>query len=284
VAILGAGLAGLSTAKYLSDAGFRPIILEARDVLGGKVAAWQDEDGDWYETGLHIFFGAYPNMMRLFQELGIQDRLQWKEHSMIFSMANQGRPGEFSRFEFPEIPAPFNGLWAILTNNDMLTWPEKIQFGLGLLPAIIGGQEYVEEMDKMSVKEWMKKQNVPDRVNDEVFIAMSKALNFIDPDDLSMQCVLIALNRFLQEKDGSKMAFLDGAPPERLCKPAVEHVEANGGEVRLNSRLQEIELDADGNVSGYILSGGERVEADLYVSAMPVDVLKNLLPQPWKQM
>merc|ERR1712078_819067 len=97
-------------------------------------------DGDWYETGLHIFFGAYPNMMRLFQELGIQDRLQWKEHSMIFSMANQGRPGEFSRFDFPEIPAPFNGLWAILTNNDMLTWPEKIQFGLGLLPASIGGR------------------------------------------------------------------------------------------------------------------------------------------------
>merc|ERR1712118_632704 len=66
--------------------------------------------------------------------------------------------------------------------------------------------------------------------------------------------------------------------------PAVAHIEANGGEVRLNSRLQEIELDADGNVSGYILSGGERVEADLYVSAMSVDVLKNLLPQPWKQM
>merc|ERR1719253_785746 len=223
VAIIGGGLSGLACAKYLSDAGHTPIVLEARDVLGGKVAAWQDKDGDWYETGLHIFFGAYPNMMRLFQELGIEDRLQWKEHSMIFSMANQGRPGEFSRFDFPDIPAPFNGLWAILTNNDMLTWPEKIQFGLGLLPAIIGGQAYVEEQDKLSVKEWMKQQNVPDRVNDEVFIAMSKALNFIDPDDLSMQCVLIALNRFLQEKDGSKMAFLDGAPPERLCKPAVAH-------------------------------------------------------------
>jgi 15-cis-phytoene desaturase len=39
---------------------------------------------------------------------------------------------------------------------------------------------------------------VPARVNDEVFIAMAKALNFIDPDDLSMICVLIALNRFLQ--------------------------------------------------------------------------------------
>ena len=67
--IAGAGLAGLSTAKYLVDAGHRPIVLESRDVLGGKVAAWKDEDGDLYETGLHIFFGAYPNMMNMFKEL-----------------------------------------------------------------------------------------------------------------------------------------------------------------------------------------------------------------------
>ncbi len=34
------------------------MVLEARDVLGGKVCAWRDEDGDVYETGLHIFFGC----------------------------------------------------------------------------------------------------------------------------------------------------------------------------------------------------------------------------------
>lgn len=86
------GLSGLACAKYLSDAGHEPLVLEARDVLGGKVSAWQDEDGDWIETGLHIFFGAYPNMMNLFAELGIQDRLQWKVHKMIFAM--QELPGE----------------------------------------------------------------------------------------------------------------------------------------------------------------------------------------------
>ncbi len=56
----------------------------------------------------------------------------------------------------------------------------------------------MEEQDKLTVTEWMRKQGVPDRVNDEVFIAMAKALNFIDPDDLSMTVVLTALNRFLQ--------------------------------------------------------------------------------------
>ena len=41
IAIAGAGLSGLSTAKYLTDAGHLPIVLESRDVLGGKIAAWQ---------------------------------------------------------------------------------------------------------------------------------------------------------------------------------------------------------------------------------------------------
>lgn len=283
VVIAGAGLAGLSTAKYLADAGHKPIVLEARDVLGGKVAAWKDNDGDWYETGLHIFFGAYPNMQNLFGELGINDRLQWKEHSMIFAMPN--KPGEFSRFDFPEIlPAPFNGIFAILRNSEMLTWPEKVRFALGLLPAMLGGQAYVEAQDGLTVTEWMRRQGVPDRVNDEVFIAMSKALNFINPDELSMQCILIALNRFLQEKHGSKMAFLDGNPPERLCKPIVDHIESLGGEVWVNSRTQKIELNPDGTVKHFLLSSGNIISGDVYVIATPVDILKLLLPQEWKDI
>lgn len=281
VVIAGAGLAGLSTAKYLVDAGHKPIVLESRDVLGGKVAAWKDEDGDWYETGLHIFFGAYPNMMNVFSELDIEDRLQWKEHSMIF--ARPDAPGEFSRFDFPDLPAPINGIIAILRNNQMLSWPEKIQFALGLLPAIVFGQKYVEAQDHLTVTEWMKQQGVPSRVNDEVFIAMAKALNFIDPDELSMICVLIALNRFLQERHGSKMAFLDGAPPERLCKPMVEYITARGGEVHMKKGLKTIELEADGSVKQYNLLDGTSIKGDLYVSAMPVDIVKKLMPDQWAE-
>lgn len=51
-------------------------------------------------------------MLTSHRELNIEDRLQWKSHSMIFAMPDS--PGEFSRFDFPEIPAPFNGVWAIL--------------------------------------------------------------------------------------------------------------------------------------------------------------------------
>lgn len=287
VAIAGGGLAGLSCAKYLVDAGHTPIVLERRDVLGGKVAAWKDEDGDWYETGLHIFFGAYPNMLQLFKELGIEDRLQWKEHTMIFNQPTT--PGTYSRFDFPDIPAPWNGIAAILRNNDMLTWNEKIRFGLGLIPVMVRGQPYVEDMDQYSWTEWLQKHNIPERVNDEVFIAMTKSLNFIGPDEISATIILTAMNRFLQEKNGSKMAFLDGSPTERLCQPLVDYITARGGDVRLNAPLKEIVLNDDGSVRHYLLRGlngaaDEIFEADLYVSAMPVDPFKALLPRPWAEM
>ena len=84
-------------------------------------------------------------------------------------------------------------------------------------------QKYVEENDKLTVSEWMKKQGVPQAVNDEVFIAMAKALNFIDPDSLSMTVVLTALNRFLQVRSGVAAAQCIMAVLALLCKDYCAH-------------------------------------------------------------
>jgi 15-cis-phytoene desaturase len=287
VAIAGAGLAGLSCAKYLADAGYSPIVLERRDVLGGLVAAWKDEDGDWYETGLHVFFGAYPNMLQLFQELGIEDRLQWKEHTLIFNQPE--KPGTYSRFDVPDIPAPFNVITSILRNNDMLTWEQKIRFAIGLLPAIVRGQKYVENMDEYSLLEWLRRQGIDEKVNSDIFIAASKALTFINPDEVSATIPLTALNRFLRERYGSKVAFLDGSPTERLCQPLVDFISDRGGQVRLNAPLKEILVNEDGTVQGFLLRGlngepDEVLTADIYVSAMSVEPLKTMLPRPWQEI
>lgn len=287
VAIAGAGLAGLACAKYLSDAGHTPILFESRDVLGGLVAAWKDDEGDWYETGLHAFFGAYPNMLQLMNELGIEDRLQWKEHALIFNQPE--KPGKYSYFSVPDIPAPFNVIWSILKNNDMLTWEQKIKFALGLWPAVLRGQKYVESTDKYSLLEWLRLQGIDDRVNSDIFIAASKALTFINPEDVSASVPLLAINKFLKQRYGSKIAFLDGSPTERLCEPIVEHFQARGGEIRMEKPLKEIVLADDGTVKHFVMRGingaaDEIVVADAYVSAMPVDVIKVLMPQQWREI
>ena len=67
-------------------------------------------------------------------------------------------------------------------------------------------------MDQYTFSEWLNKQNVDPRVEEEVFIAMSKALNFINPNKISATILLTALNRFLQEKMGLPWRFWM-APP-----------------------------------------------------------------------
>mmetsp|Transcript_44344 Transcript_44344/g.109833 ORF Transcript_44344/g.109833 Transcript_44344/m.109833 type:complete len:586 (+) Transcript_44344:72-1829(+) len=283
VAIIGGGLSGLAAAKYLADAGHHPTVYEARRVLGGKVAAWQDKEGDWIETGLHIFFGAYPNMMNLLSELDLHDRLQWKMHKMIFAM--QGLPGEFTSFDFiPGIPAPFNFGLAILMNQKMLTLAEKLQTAPPLLPMLIEGQDFIDKQDELSVTDFMRKYNMPERINEEVFVAMAKALDFIDPDKLSMTVVLTAMNRFLNEDNGLQMAFLDGNQPDRVCAPMKEYIEARGGKVLTSMPLKEFEVDANGDITGLKMRNGETIVADEYISAMPVDVVKRMIPEKWSTL
>ena len=72
-----------------------------------------------------------------------------------------------------------------------------------------------------------------------------------------------------QERHGSKMAFLDGAPPERLCQPILDHFTAKGGQIMMNARIKDIVLNGDGTVKHYALTNGQIVEGDVYMSAMP---------------
>ena len=278
------------------------------------------------------------NMMSLFKELGIEDRLQWKVHQMIFAM--QQLPGEFTTFDFiPGIPAPFNFGLAILKNQKMLTFMEKLQTAPPLIPMLIEGQPFIDAQDELSVTEFMRKYGMPERINEEVFVAMAKALDFIDPDKLSMTVVLTAMNRFLSflyfflfsilffilvfylffsfiysflffilslfflnsffilffipffpssrflnEDNGLQMAFLDGNQPERLCAPMKEHIEANGGKVFVKSPVKEIVTNTDGSVKHLLMRNGDKVVADEYISAMPVDIMKRFVPEAWSTM
>ena len=168
--------------------------------------------------------------------------------------------------------------------SDAAAQPRKLQTGPPLLPMLVEGQRFIDAQDECSVTDFCKKYGMPDRIIKEVFIPMAKALDFIDPDKLSMTVVLTAMNRFINETDGSQTAFLDGNQPDRLCKPIVEHIHQRGGKVRLGAVIEEIVLNEDASVKHLRLRGGEVLEADEYVSALPVDVFKRLLPAQWSSM
>lgn len=80
------------------------------------------------------------------------------------------------------------------------------------------------------------------------------------------------------------MAFLDGNQPERLCAPMAEHIKRKGGEVRTSSPVKRIVTNDDGSVKHLEMRDGSTIEADEYVSAMPVDIMKRMEPAAWQKM
>ncbi|MBI3945505.1 MAG: NAD(P)/FAD-dependent oxidoreductase [Armatimonadetes bacterium] len=74
MAIIGAGLAGLSAGCYAQMNGYRARIFEHHGQPGGVAAAWRR--GDYlFDGGIHFLMGAPPGqpLFRLYEELGVAD-------------------------------------------------------------------------------------------------------------------------------------------------------------------------------------------------------------------
>src|SRR3954470_20016658 len=77
VAVIGGGVAGLSAATALAEAGQRVLVLEARGLLGGRATAFIDrETGELVDNGQHVMFGCYHETFALLRRIGAEDNVR----------------------------------------------------------------------------------------------------------------------------------------------------------------------------------------------------------------
>ncbi len=280
VIVAGAGPAGFVVARTLVERGHEVVLLEKRDVPGGKVSAWQDADGDWIESGLHVFFGAYHHLLDFLNRYGLGDTFNWKPAEMIFASEHHGLAG----ISFvPWLPPPFNGL-AGVARFKPLSLGDKLRMGLGLLRPIFGDQQYVDQQDDETYASWHLRHGMGQRSLDEVMHTMCLALNFLPADKVSAKLPLTAMLHFAHEKQAPMMALVKGSPDVNIWRPLMWQIEARGGRVELGRKVTGIEYDEAANrVTGFQMDDGSLITGDIYVSAMPVHSLRKVLPASWRK-
>mgnify|MGYP000227026523 FL=1 len=111
IAVVGAGLAGLVSARHLADAGADVTVFERHDEVGGRVRT-RHEDGFTLDRGFQVLFTAYPAVRR---ELDL-DALDLQSFSPGAVIA---RPGERSVLSDP-LRDPF-ALTDTLFNREVTT-------------------------------------------------------------------------------------------------------------------------------------------------------------------
>lgn len=100
VAIVGAGLAGLYAAYVLEKKGIKDyVVLEARDVLGGRIASTIhsegkfDVSGEGFDLGPAWFWPAFQtDMARLVDELGLETFQQFETGDMLLERSSNQPP------------------------------------------------------------------------------------------------------------------------------------------------------------------------------------------------
>jgi 15-cis-phytoene desaturase len=275
VLVIGGGLAGLSAAKNLADAGYKVRLIEKRPVLGGKVSAWKDADGDWVETGLHAFFGAYEYIYELMKDIGIYDNLVWKKHELKYTLAN----GESFSFTTAPLPSPLHLLPAAFKNK-YFTIAERLTLVKALLPMLFGTEKYYKKIDRETYEAWHTRWGISQRMLKKMFLPMSLALKFLPPSELSAKIVLDVTGIFLRQNKASKMGLLNGSPEEKLTTPLANYIRSKGGVIETETKVAKLLYDGgDNRISGVELENGTVLTADHYLTALPIHNLKKVLPQ-----
>ncbi|HXX77640.1 MAG TPA: FAD-dependent oxidoreductase, partial [Ktedonobacteraceae bacterium] len=94
-AILGGGALGLGAAYRLTKAGHSVMLFEQETTPGGLAAGFQVGDA-WLEKFYHHLFRTDTTAIKLIQELGLGDKLEWS-HPRTVCLIN----GKFQQLDSP---------------------------------------------------------------------------------------------------------------------------------------------------------------------------------------
>ena len=276
IAIFGAGVAGLSAAIELVDRGHTVEIYEKRKVLGGKVSVWKDSDGDSIESGLHIVFGGYQQLQKYLKQVGAGDNYQWKEHSLIYAESD----GKQSYFKKAKLPSPWAEVVGGLQTDFLTVW-DKISLIKGLFPAILGNEEYFRSQDHMTYSEWHRLRGASEHSLQKLWRAISLAMNFIEPNIISARPMITIFKYFGTDYTATKFAFFRKNPGDSMIEPMRQYIQSKGGRIFVDAKLNRFELNSDETIKHAVLQDGHIIEADAYISALPVHNIKKLVPVEW---
>jgi len=124
IAVIGAGPMGLAVAYQLALDGYAPVVFEADDRVGGMTASF-DFDGTLIERYYHFHCTSDSAFLEMLSELGIEDKMCWKETRMGYWFQNRlqpwGNPLALLKFKGLSLAAKFRyGLhaFACVRRND----------------------------------------------------------------------------------------------------------------------------------------------------------------------
>ncbi|SDJ86455.1 NAD-binding domain and a Fe-S cluster-containing protein [Halovenus aranensis] len=278
IAIVGGGIGGLSAAHELVDRGFDVTVFEANDRFGGKARSMEataHRKPLHGEHGFRFFPAFYRHVFETMERIPdgegtVADNLVETEQTLIAAVdgpervATSATPDSIQGWLEAARPAFAEDL----PRRDVAFLLERMLYLLTSCE-----DRRAEELDEVSWWEFIDADNRSQEFRDRLGYAV-QSLVALRPQLGSARTVGTIYAQLLfgqMNPDRPTEQILNGPTSEAWIDPWVEYLDASGVDLHLGRPAQSFELDG-GRIDNLVLADGERVNADAFVLAVPVEV------------
>ena len=276
VAVLGGGLAGLAASRHLLTAGYDVTLVEKRPFLGGRAFSFHDPQvGVEVDNGQHVFMGCCTYYIDFLKALGTLDRTLVQDRLEIEVVLN-GKRGALS--STPSL-GPLHLVPSFIRYPHLGPF-DKLVAVYGLLAArLTDRSRHRDRLDAQSFYQWLRDHHQTERAIDNLWnLIILPTLND-DIRDVSADMGLMILQEGLLKRPSDASIGMSRVGLTSLAgEPGGRFLERHGGRLVTGKGVRAINFEG-GIVGSVELSDGSSLRTDFYVSALPFDVLLEVLPR-----
>lgn len=274
--VVGAGLAGLSCGWELAQAGRDVLLLEARDVVGGRTASW-NEQGMLVESGLHRFLGFYSALPRLLRAVGVDpDEIVCWEDEIEIRSPDGGPSGVLG---VSPLHKPLRTIGGVLGNTDLLPPADKAALAVCIAAGLKDYLARPNELDQQNVRDYARRYGVSDGTIERVLWSLTAGIFFVPPERYSAYNFFGLLAPYLHRLHELRLGAFMGGMTDVMAGPIAAGIERQGGRVRTRATVDRLHRAGD-RVAGVVVAG-EVIAARDVVVATSLGAAQDLLGEPF---
>lgn len=269
VTVVGGGVAGMSAACALAEAGFRVQLVERRGYLGGRASSYLHPGvNEVIDNCQHVLFGCCTNLIAFYRRIDVDSRLHWtSEMTMI-------EPGGRRSILGPSrLPAPLHGLPRLMSAH-AFTLSDK----LAIARAFAALMRPIPLSSIESLGDWLRRHGQTRGALDRFWrLVIASALN-ADLDSIALAYAAKVIRELFLNSAAAGRMGMSRVPLSELYSGAERFLHQHGAHVLFNFSIEAASF-GEHTREWTLTSRAGSITSDYLVLALPFEATARLIPQ-----